>query len=241
MQAPIPILMYHQIDVPPPRGTPLRGLIVSPTSFFLQLKCLQILGYQGLALKDLLPYLNGEKQGKVVGLTFDDGYLNNHSNALPLLQKFGFTATCYAVSGLIGAHNDWDAGTGIARKALMDTSHWCDWLAAGMEIGAHTRHHTDLTTLSDASAMQEIAGARKELQEKFGVAVEHFCYPYGRYSLRDRELVEAAGYKTATTTHRGRAQAGMDPFLLPRAMVARATMPWHLWLKVATSYEDKRR
>jgi peptidoglycan/xylan/chitin deacetylase (PgdA/CDA1 family) len=241
LHAPIPILMYHQIDVPPPRGTPLRGLIVSPASFFRQLKFLQMLGYQGLALKDLAPYLNGQKQGKVVGLTFDDGYLNNHSNALPILKTMGFTATCYAVSALIGAHNDWDAGTGIARKALMDVAHWRDWLAAGMEMGAHTRHHADLTTLDDASAMQEIEGARNELQDQFGVSVSHFCYPYGRYSLRDRDMVEAAGYTTATTTHRGRAQVGGDQFLLPRAMVARATMPWHLWLKVATAYEDNRR
>ena len=73
----IPILMYHQIDAPPPRGTMLRGLIVAPSSFNWQMKMLRLMGYTGLSMRDLEPYLQGEKKGKVVGITFDDGYQNN--------------------------------------------------------------------------------------------------------------------------------------------------------------------
>jgi len=60
----IPILMYHQIDVPPPRGTPLRGLTVAPQSFARQMACLKLLGYQGLSMRDLMPYLQGEKKAR---------------------------------------------------------------------------------------------------------------------------------------------------------------------------------
>lgn len=114
----IPILMYHQIDVPPPSGTPLRGLVVSPGSFDRQMLLLKLLGYRGLSMRDLEPYLKGEKKGKVVGITFDDGYQNNLHNALPILKKFGFTATCYAVSGMIGGTNSWDQGL-VAEKPIM--------------------------------------------------------------------------------------------------------------------------
>jgi peptidoglycan/xylan/chitin deacetylase (PgdA/CDA1 family) len=241
LQPVIPILMYHQIDVPPPSGTPLRGLTVAPKAFLRQLKMLRFLGYQGLSLRALTPYLRGETVGKVVGITFDDGYLNNHTHALPALRQLGFSATCYAVSALPGGHNDWDAAAGVARKALMDVPHWTEWLEAGMEIGAHTRHHADLTTLDDVGANNEIGGAKRELEDRFGVPVDQFCYPYGRYSARDRDFVEAAGYVAATTTHRGRARPGTDPYLLPRAMVAQATKPWQFWLKIATEYEDRRR
>jgi len=236
-----PILMYHQIDVPPPSGTPLRGLIVSPGAFSRQMRFLRALGYRGLSMTNLQPYLRGERDGKVVGITFDDGYLNNHTHALPILHSLGFSATCYAVSALPGGHNDWDANIGVARKPLMDTSQWREWLAAGMDIGAHTRHHADLTVLNEADATAEIVGARNELEDRFATSIAHFCYPYGRYTSRERELVSAAGYTTATTTHRSRARPTDDPLLLPRVMVAQATQPWQFWLKVATGYEDRRR
>lgn len=103
----IPILMYHQIDASPQRGTPLRGLVVKPQAFQRQMRFLKVMGYQGLSMKDLEPYLNGTRQGKVVGITFDDGYLNNLTHALPALQANGFTATCYGISELLGKTNAW--------------------------------------------------------------------------------------------------------------------------------------
>lgn len=237
----IPILMYHQIDVPPPSGTPTRGLVVSPGAFLRQMRLLRALGYRGLSLTELQPYLRGEISAKVVGITFDDGYLNNHTHALPILHDIGFTATCYAVSALLGGYNDWDASIRVPRKQLMDFGHWRDWLSAGMDIGAHTRHHADLTLLNENEARSEIAGSRMELEDRFSTSIDHFCYPYGRYTLRDRELVASAGYVTATTTHRSRAQPNGDLLLLPRVIVAQATQPWQFWLKVSTGYEDRRR
>ena len=120
---PIPILMYHQIDIPPVRGTPLRGLTVAPKSFEWQMKLLRYLGYRGLSMRDLEPFLSGARVGKVVGITFDDGYQNNVEYALPVLQKNRFTATCYGVSSMIGATNVWDAGK-VEPKRLMTLENW---------------------------------------------------------------------------------------------------------------------
>ncbi len=88
------ILTYHQIDLAPPPPAAFRSLYVAPDSFARQMRWLKRLGYRGLSMRDLMPYLRGEKVGKVVGLTFDDGYCNNLHHALPVLQDCGFTATC---------------------------------------------------------------------------------------------------------------------------------------------------
>lgn len=235
----IPILMYHQIDVPPPSGTPLRGLVVSPGSFDRQMLLLKLLGYRGLSMRDLEPYLKGEKKGKVVGITFDDGYQNNLHNALPILKKFGFTATCYAVSGMIGGTNSWDQGL-VAEKPLMSEADWRAWLAGGMDVGSHTRTHADLNELDLAQAREQIADSKRELENTLSCEVRHFCYPYGRFGVEHSRMALEAGYVTATTTRRGRVHAGDDLMTLRRVLVAQATHLLHFTLKIATTYEDRR-
>jgi len=235
----IPILMYHQIDVPPPSGTPLRGLVVSPGAFARQMGLLRMLGYIGLSMCDLEPYLKGEKQGKVVGITFDDGYQNNLHSALPVLQKSGFTATCYAVSSMMGGTNSWDSGL-VAEKPLMNESEWRIWLASGMDVGSHTRTHADLTKLPIDEAIDQIANSKIELQDALGCDIRHFCYPYGRFDTTHSQLVKQAGYVTATTTRRGRVHPGDDLMALRRVLVAQATTLMQFFLKIATAYEDRR-
>lgn len=235
----IPILMYHQIDAPPPRGTALRGLIVAPSSFAWQMRMLKLLGYRGLSMRDLQPYLEGTKRGKVVGITFDDGYQNNLHHALPVLQQYGFTATCYGVSSMIGGTNAWDRGK-VAEKPLMTLYDWRRWHTAGMDVGSHTCTHAKLTELPDSAAREEISRSQQELEQAIGDEVRHFCYPYGWYHDEHVRMVREAGYATATTTHRGRVHAGDDLYTLRRIMVARATNPLQFLMKIATAYEDRR-
>ena len=172
----IPILMYHQVDEPPPKGSPLRGLVVAPSSFAWQMRMLSLMGYRGLSIRDLEPYLSGEKQGKVVGITFDDGYQNNVVNALPVLKKNHFTATCYGVSSQIGGTNAWDRGK-VAKAQLMTLQDWRIWQSAGMDIGSHTQTHANLLDLSVETARKEITSSRQELEQVIGCEVRHFCYP----------------------------------------------------------------
>ncbi len=235
----VPILMYHQIDASPPPGTQLRGLVVTPRAFAWQMQMLRMLGYEGLSMRNLEPYLNGKQQGKVVGITFDDGYQNNLSHALPILQASHFTATCYGVSRMIGKTNSWDAGK-VAEKPLMTLNDWHNWHSAGMDIGSHTRTHANLTELSNDQANEEIVNSKQELEQLVGCEVRHFCYPYGWYRTEHQAMAAEAGYATATTTRRGRVQAGDDAFALRRVMVARATNPMLFFMKVATRYEDRR-
>ncbi|MES2363162.1 MAG: polysaccharide deacetylase family protein [Pseudomonadota bacterium] len=238
---PIPVLVYHQIDEAPPKGRPFRSLYVSPAAFARQMTLLKWLGYTGLSMTALQPYLSGERTGKVVGITFDDGYLNNLRHALPVLARHGFSSTCYAVSGLAGKTNLWDQGIGIAQTALMDQSQMRQWVAGGQEIGSHTRKHVNLVETADASCVQEIAGGKAELETALRSAVSHFCYPYGRYEPKHVAMARAQGFVTATTTQRGRCHAGVDMLEIPRVPVLRSTSLPMFWLKIASGYEDRRK
>jgi len=236
----IPILMYHQIDTPPARGSAMRGLVVAPASFARQMALLRLLGYRGLSMRELEPYLRGEQEGKVVGITFDDGFLNTLQNALPVLLKHGFTATCYGVSRMLGARNSWDQDLGIPQKPLMSAADWRTWSGAGMDVGSHTQNHVALTKIPLNEAATQITESKREMEATAHCEVRHFCYPFGWYGPEHRDMVIAAGYASATTTHRGRFHAGHDLYSLRRIMVARAT---HLGLfaaKVTTAYEDRR-
>ena len=240
-RAPVPILTYHQIDAPPPKGTPFRSLVVSPGAFARQMGLLNLLGYTGLSMSALLPYLVGEKHGKVVGITFDDGYVNNLQHAMPVLQRHGFSATCYMVSGQMAGTNVWDHDKAVPAKPLMDAAQLRAWVAGGQELGAHTVTHADLPALAPADANEEIVGCKRALEAVIGGPVTQFCYPYGNFTPQHAAAVREAGFAAATTTWRGRVRASDDVWQLPRVPVHHSTTLALFWLKIATAYEDRRR
>lgn len=238
---PIPILTYHQVAVAPPKGAAYRSLYVAPNDFARQMTLLKWLGYRGLSMTELQPYLLGERSGKVVGITFDDGYLNNLIHALPVLKRYGFSSTCYAVSQRLGATNIWDQPVGIVQTDLMTGAELKQWVLGGQEVGGHTRHHVHLTEVEVPFAQTEIALCKTELEEACGQPVNHFCYPYGEYASAHKDIVRAAGYRTATTTQRSRCALGEDLMALPRVPVVRSTTALAFVTKILTGYEDRRR
>ncbi len=237
----IPILMYHQVGQPAAKGSPYRGLTVHPADFKRQMAWMRRLGYRGLAMRDLAPYLKGERRGKVFGITFDDGYRNVYQNALPVLVEQGFTATNYFVARQLGGGNTWDYEKGVPHSDLMSLDEMRGWAAQGQEVGSHTLDHVHLTQISPEIAAYQIAQSRQELGQLLGAEVTAFCYPYGDESPRMRALVREAGYANATTTQGGLARPSDDIFGLPRVTVARSTNIFRFLQKCLTRLEDKRR
>lgn len=235
----IPILMYHNIDLPP-AGARLRNLYVSPFSFAWQMALLRLLGIKGLSMSAAMPYLRGEKNGRIAVITFDDGYADTLKNALPVLLKHGFSATCYFVSQRAGQFNDWDASTLNVRKPLMSNEQIRAWHAAGMEVGAHSRTHPRLTACSDAQLSDEIAGSKTDLEALIGGEVSQFCYPYGDLDARVSAATQQAGFTAATTTQRGRVQSNDNHMILKRILVTGRTLPHLFMLKLFSRYEDQR-
>ena len=231
--------MYHSIESMP-KNTVMRSLHVPPRRFRFQMWILKILGFKGMSIRELRPYLNGEKKGRVVGITFDDGYQNVLVNAAPILKKFKFSATCYIVSGCVGKVNTWDLNNGITQRPLMNEIEINSWINLGMDIGAHTISHVDLTSISRLEMQKEISDCKNQLEKIYKVKVNDFCYPFGRFNEVICETTKKNGYFSATTMLRGRVNSQSDKYALPRIPINHRTLP-HLFLaKLFTNYEDRR-
>lgn len=236
----VPILEYHNVDRAP-EGARIPGLYVSPGRFRWQMRMLRLLGYRGVSMAEALPYLRGERAGRVFAITFDDAYQDVFEHALPVLAEHGFTATCYAVSARLGAYNVWDAAELGVRKPTMDLARLREWRGAGMEVGAHTRTHVRLPRCDDASLRREVRLGREELEQGVGAEVRQFCYPWGDFDDRTLAEVREAGFAAATTTRRGRARAGDDLLRLRRVPVKGQRPLAGFPFRVLTAYEDRRR
>jgi peptidoglycan/xylan/chitin deacetylase (PgdA/CDA1 family) len=207
-----PILMYHKIGIRP-AGARFRGLYVSPRLFAKQMRELKEAGFEAVSLSQAL---RPARPKASFVLTFDDGFKNVLRNAIEPMRELGFTAIEFIVTNLMGKLNDWDIRDGEVPERLMDEAEVRDWLAAGHEIGSHTRAHSRLTRLSLRDAAEEITASKKRLEDTFGVPIRHFCYPYGDTNPAVEDLVAQAGYETACTTLTGVNTPETPPFGLRR-------------------------
>ena len=207
-----PILTCHKLG-PRPRGVRLKGLYVGADLFTRQLAELRAAGYVSGSLDDLLAAAPPNQR---VVVTFDDGFQNVLAHGLAPLAQHRFRAIQFLLPDLLGKTNEWDLPSGEVPEPLMDAAAVRDWLAAGHLIGSHTLTHPRLTQLPLAEAREEIVSSKKKLEDLFSVAVENFCYPYGDWNPAVRDLVAAAGYRTACTTDFGVNGPGAAPLELKR-------------------------
>lgn len=235
----IPILVYHSIENVS-KSTKMRSMHVAPKRFKFQMMLLKMMGYKGLSMRELKPYIDGHKTGKVVGITFDDGYKNNLVNAVPILLKYGFSATCYLVQGRIGEYNVWDIKKNLPKISLMSSNEIFEWIGAGMDIGAHSLTHPNLTKIDKQTASIEIEKCKINLENEFNIKLEDFCYPYGCFDEDIVNITSKAGFSSAVTMNRGRASIYSNRFALPRIPITHHTLPHLFVAKIISSYEDKK-
>ncbi len=236
----LPILCYHNVGQAPPQAR-YKLLYVSPERFERQLWSLRRLGLRGVATGEGIARLRNATSRGFVVITFDDGYADTLTTAAPLLKQYGFSATCYIVSGAVGTYNRWDADHVGERKPLMSREQIDRWLAAGMEVGSHSLSHCRLNELPAEVAQHEIADSRAALRDLLGVSVEHFAYPFGAFSADVVEWVRRAGYASAVTVLPGIARPSDDAMRLPRLLVNGERGLWRFLLHLASPYERLRR
>ena len=216
------LLMYHKIAAAP-LATGLPVLYVTGQDFDRQM------GELAAAGLECVPY--GEVQSAIDAgrrafcLTFDDGFRNVVENALPVLRARSLRAIQFIVAGQIGGTDAWDRAIGEPPLPLMDDAQIRDWLAAGQEIGSHTLTHPHLPALPPVRARAEIFDSKKQLEDRFGVPIRHFCYPYGDYNEAVRDLVAEAGYETAPTVSFGTNGPGVPPLELHRVLARNSPTP----------------
>ncbi len=224
------ILTYHNVDAAP-AGVGQPWLYVSPESFAEQMWLLNKHGFRGVSVTAGLRLLQSGTVDRNVIITFDDGYVDNLTHAAPELARYGFSATCYVVSGGVGSYNAWDADVLGAKKPLMDRAQLRAWREYGMEIGSHSRTHCRLDLLPRSAALEEISASRDELRSITDMEVEHFCYPYGGFNATTAALAKKVGYKSAVTTVPGQAQRANDLHTLPRIAPRGDESNWTFLLK----------
>jgi peptidoglycan/xylan/chitin deacetylase (PgdA/CDA1 family) len=198
------ILYYHSLDT--------SGSVISmaPELFRQQMECLVERGIPVVQLSEV------EKKPGSVALTFDDGFRNFVEHALPVLERYSLPATVFVVTGHCGGRNDWlQPYGGVPLLELMDWSELKQLVQSGVELGAHSVHHRDLSVLAEELVAQELNDCRRELEDRTGAAVTALCYPYGCSTPGVRRLVRQH-YQLACGTTLQFVTPPTDPFDLPR-------------------------
>jgi peptidoglycan/xylan/chitin deacetylase (PgdA/CDA1 family) len=222
------ILNYHKVGLRPFR-TRFRSMYVSSHRFQRQLDELIEGGYKFTSL-DTVIIAPGTANARQAVVTFDDGFDKTHRNALPIMESRGVRSIQFIVSDLIGRFNAWDIAKGDVREKLMEKVQIEEWLAAGHDIGGHSRTHPRLTRIPARAAREEIAGGKKKLEDLFGRPVNHFCYPYGDWNEAVRDMVAEAGYRSAVTTAPGIVDDRADLHALKRFTARYPRFPlWHFF------------
>ena len=214
----LPVLMYHHVGPLRPNAYP--GGTVTPAAFERQIRWMAWRGYVGIRASQWIDWQHGTATlpARPVLITLDDAYADIAEHALPVLARYGFGATVYVVTQRLGGTNTWDEQHGWATLPLMSADQITACAARGVELGAHTRTHPDLTTLSDAQLHDEIAGSADDLTVLLGVRPRSFAYPHGRYDQRAVALAQDT-FELALTVDEGLNDERADHHRLRRAEV----------------------
>jgi peptidoglycan/xylan/chitin deacetylase (PgdA/CDA1 family) len=209
--AKVPILTYHYIRVNPDRFDRLGfALSVTPADFAAQMDWLAHNGYHPITTEMLYGYLSGTRglPSKPIVLTFDDGYEDFYTTALPILRSHDFTAVAYIVSGFVG------------RPGYMTAAQVVEADRSGIEIGSHTVDHANLARTSLGGLRYEVTASKQALEKLLGHAVNSFCYPSGKFNQDVINAVAGAGYHDATTTWFGFAHTRGDRYTWTRLRIS---------------------
>ncbi len=205
------ILMYHGVAEV---AEDPNQVCVTPSRFAEQMAWLERHGLRGVGIGTLLDAMRSGRQRGLVGITFDDGYLNVLEAALPELQRHGFAATAYVISSRLGGTNDWDEGP---SWPLMSADEVGKLSAAGIEIGSHSATHMRLARASAEQLAAEVGASRAALAALVGAEIRGFAYPYGSMDAEARRAVRDAGYDYACAVETPVADIGL--MALPRIYV----------------------
>lgn len=230
---PVRVLAYHAIaDLA--HDPLLKPYAVPPEAFEAQLDALLAAGCHFVSAEELLRCLR-DGQGlprRATLLTFDDCYECLLQVAAPMLRARGIPALAFAVAGQVGGTNAWDRAKGGSALRLLDAEGLRALTRQGIEIGAHSRTHPDLTTLRGAALEGELAGAAEDLAA-LGLPRPRFvAYPHGRHDAAVRAAA-ARSYALGFALGRGVASRTVDPFAVPRTEIRRGQAGWRFRLRVA--------
>lgn len=232
------ILMYHMVAQP--RSEAERRWACPPRRFESHMRALRRAGFEPVSLAQIQAHLAGGASlpERAVAVTLDDGFADNHTNALPVLARQRIPATVFLAVSALGGDNRWMSAAGYPSRPMLDWEQIREMQDAGIAFGSHTLSHPRLSTLDREAARAEIEGAKAVLEERLGAPVDTFAYPYGDWSGETVELVREAGHRLACSTRCGFNRPDVDPLLLRRIEVYGTDPAWKLLQKLRYGTND---
>lgn len=236
----MPVIMYHRfIEHESEKG--VHGTWMPIAMFEKHLRLMKWLGYETLTFRDLADkgFIHRLQYGKrYLMITADDGYQDNLTRMLPLLEKYGYKAVVYVVTG--EGYNRWDveqASNPDTRVDLMNGEQLKALVASGhVEIGGHTLTHPRLSKLAPEQQAYEIQENKRQLETLLGHPLLSFAYPYGDMDESAKAQAMAAGYRFAVATNSGPRAMHQDPFRIRRIAIFPRTDVFGLWRKIRGNY-----
>ena len=197
------VLNYHQVN------NNFNPLAVPVNAFADQMNYLVDNGYIAITPDELASGLAGEISlpEKPVMITFDDGYIDNYTNAFPILRALGLRATVFMVPGFVG------------KPQYMNWEQLKEMEKSGINVQSHTMNHMKLEELPDDEIRNELLNSKLALEENLGHPVEFLAYPTGTYNLHIAGIARDAGYKGAFTVKYGNVDLGSNMYALERVPI----------------------
>ena len=202
-----PILEYHTVTKTPVRNSEIYN--VPPEEFAAQLDYLQENGYTTITLQDFMRAKRGKQilPEKPIVLTFDDGYEDNFTEMLPILEAHNMTAVVYVVTNFIG------------KPGYLNFSQLKEMQKRGIEIGSHTADHIPLDKAGEKVLNGQVHAAKQFLDWSELETIYTFSYPNGAFNDRLIEYLKKENFLTAVTGEAGLNNFETDTFKLKRVHI----------------------
>jgi len=213
----IPILMYHSLSSEAARG--FRRFTLHPDLFAAHVAFLRGQGYSILSVAGLFQPL----PEKPVVLTFDDGFLDFYTTALPILQQHNATASLFIPTAYLDGTSRWLQSLGEGTRPIISRRQLLEIADAGVDCGAHTHSHCHLDTVTAAQGRAELAQSKEILEQIIGRTVTTFAYPYGHHHAEARQWVMDAGFRAACAVRNAISHSDDDLFALARITITDQT------------------
>jgi len=211
MPTSLPILTFHAVE-------DRRSVIaISPDVFRRGMARLHEFGYRSLSLTKVVDCLRRSAPfpDRSFAITFDDGYQSVYEEAFPLLDHYGMSATIFLTVGNKEIGNNAGRRPSREGRSMLTWTEIGEMRQRGIDFGAHTLTHQDLTRLSQSQIRTEVYDSKSIIEDKLGMPVTAFAYPYGRYDQQSYEIVSQC-FDCACTDSLGLVRAGSDLFALER-------------------------
>jgi peptidoglycan/xylan/chitin deacetylase (PgdA/CDA1 family) len=216
----IPILIYHSLKAE--ATEPYRHFSMDPGRFTEHMEHIAASGIQTLTVGQLVAALAGDPKSmpeRPLVITFDDGFEEMHSVALPVLTRLNLQSTAYIVTGHLGGKSRWLASVGEGDRPLLSPGQVRDLDDAGVEIGSHGHRHVALDEIRFSQTVSDIDTSRVALEDIVSHPVVTFAYPYGYHSGRIKRYLAKSGFTSACGVKQALSHRDDDRFALARAIV----------------------